>query len=54
MIKYLVAILFALSFVSCTYSITMVHTQGRAKDVIDDTDTPTANVTTEIPVSLTK
>ncbi len=29
----------------CTYSITMVHTQGEASDVVDDTDNNTPNTT---------
>ena len=37
---------------SCTYTISMVHTEGTASDVIDDTSTPTANIspTLNIPV----
>jgi len=44
--------LFALS--SCTYTISQVHTEGQASDVIDETSTPTANVspTVTIPASL--
>lgn len=38
---------------SCSYSINMVHTQGTASDVVDETQTPTADVdaTANIPVS---
>jgi hypothetical protein len=41
-----------LLFSSCTYTITLVHTQGQATDVVDDTNTPTAHVspTLNIPV----
>ena len=28
----------------CTYSINMVHTEGSASDVVDETQTPTADV----------
>lgn len=35
---------------SCTYNISMVHTEGNASDVIDDNDTPTVNAS----ASLTK
>jgi len=40
----------AVTFTSCTFNVSMAHTQGRADDVIDDTasNTPTAN----IPVSM--
>jgi hypothetical protein len=36
---------------SCTYSITMVHTEGTASDVVDEQQTPTANVSPDIKVS---
>jgi hypothetical protein len=35
---------------SCTYSITMVHTEGEASDVVDDTTTPTANVSPTVSI----
>lgn len=39
---------------SCTYSITMVHTQGTATDVVDEVDTPKADLspTFTIPSSV--
>jgi len=39
---------------SCTYSITMVHTQGSATDVVDETasNTPSTSVTPTIAVPL--
>lgn len=44
---------FSLAYIltACTYSISLVHTEGQASDVIDDTDniTPTTNVS--VPVS---
>ena len=38
---------------ACTYSINMVHTQGEASDVVDETQTPstTANPNISIPMS---
>lgn len=36
---------------SCTYSITMVHTEGSASDVVDEQQTPTADVKPDIKVS---
>lgn len=39
-------LLVPLFFMSCTYSINLVHTEGRANDVIDETNTnaPKLNV----------
>jgi hypothetical protein len=42
--------LISLVLSSCTYSITMIHTEGEASDVVDDTSTPTANVNPQITV----
>lgn len=36
---------------SCTYSITLVHTQGQATDVVDETATNTPSTSVSIPVS---
>lgn len=40
---------------SCTYNVSMAHTQGTANDVIDDTSSNTPNVSPAItiPVSAT-
>lgn len=35
---------------SCTYNISMVHTEGAASDVIETTQTPTSDVKAEIPL----
>ncbi len=42
-----------LLFVSCTYSINMVHTQGEAQDVVDTEQDATADIkpTLNVPVS---
>lgn len=39
--------------VSCSYSISLVHTEGHAEDVIDDTKTNTTDVapSLSVPVS---
>lgn len=39
---------------SCSYSITMVHTQGQATDVVDETQTaePDISPTLSVPVSV--
>ena len=50
----LAVILFtALIVCSCTYSITMVHTEGAASDVIDENQRadPTVSPTLTVPVS---
>ncbi len=36
-------------FSSCTYTITMVHTEGSATDVVDDTATNNPVISTSIP-----
>lgn len=36
-------------FSGCTYSITMIHTEGTASDVVDETDTP--SITAPIPLN---
>ncbi len=36
---------------SCTYSITMVHTSGTASDVVDEEQTPSADIKPDIKVS---
>jgi len=43
----LISLLFMLT--GCTYTITQVHTEGAASDVVDDTVTPTTHIT--IPIN---
>ena len=54
--KILLCILLSFILTSCTYSITMVHTQGKADDVVDETATnsPSTSLTPSltIPASL--
>jgi hypothetical protein len=40
--------LLLLSFTSCTYSVTMTHTEGFASDIVDQNQTPTADVTSNL------
>jgi hypothetical protein len=49
-----IAILALIALTSCTYTISMAHTEGTASDTIDDTSTPTADVdaTATIPASV--
>lgn len=35
----------------CTYAITMVHTEGQATDVVDETATNTPSTSVSVPVS---
>lgn len=37
-------ILFALLLSGCTYSVTIVQTQGSASDVVDEEQTPSADI----------
>jgi flagellar basal body-associated protein FliL len=39
-----------LYFTSCTYSITQVHTEGAASDVVDETQSPSPNTSLNIPL----
>ena len=41
-------LLSALFLSACTYTITMVHTEGSAEDVVDETSTNTPTVSTTI------
>jgi len=50
--KYLAGLLFMFACVSCTYSITMVHTEGQATDVVDETNTNTPSTSVSVPVSV--
>ena len=53
MIKTILAFLiFSLS--SCTYTITQVHTQGTASDVVDEVSTNTPSTSLTVPVSAIK
>lgn len=36
---------------SCSYSITMVHTQGEATDVVDETTSNTPTTSVSVPAS---
>lgn len=48
--KYL---LLLMMLASCTYSITMVHTEGEATDVVDETatNTPSTSVSATLPLT---
>lgn len=39
-------------FTGCTLSVTMVHTEGVAEDVVDETQTTSPNIEPEISIPL--
>ncbi len=43
--------LLAIILGSCSYSINMVHTQGTASDVVDEQQSPSADISPDIKVS---
>ena len=45
-------IAFCLILNGCTYSITMVHTEGQASDVVDETQTNTPDVKTDMNIPM--
>ena len=53
--KFMCLLILSLILVGCTYSITMVHTQGQASDVVDETasNTPTTTVSPTIKIPAT-
>lgn len=55
--KFYLFSLFMLSMVltGCTYSITMVHTEGTATDVVDETatNTPSTSITPTVSIPAT-
>lgn len=50
--KYLTVLMLGL-LISCTYAITMVHTEGQATDVVDETATNTPSTSVTVPISAT-
>lgn len=52
MSKYLISLLLGSMLTACTYSITMVHTEGTATDVVDETatNTPSTSVTPTVSI----
>ena len=49
--RSLLILCIALMLAGCTYSITMVHTEGEASDVVDETATNTPTTRVTLPVS---
>lgn len=49
----LALILMTISLCSCTYNVSMAHTEGTATDTIDDTASNTPNVSPNVTVPLT-
>lgn len=52
MSKYFISLILMPLLTACTYSITMVHTQGEAQDVVDETatNTPSTSVTPTVSI----
>lgn len=48
----LMSVLMASFLTGCTYAITMVHTEGQATDVVDETATNTPSTSVSIPTSI--
>lgn len=44
-------IFMSLLMFSCTYNISLVHTEGTATDVIDTAQSPTSDLQVDIPLS---
>lgn len=49
----LLTIICPLYLSSCTYSITMVHTEGNASDVVDEQQTPSTDISPDVSLPLT-
>jgi len=50
---FLACVSMALLCKSCTYNVSMAHTQGQADDVIDDTASNTPNVSPNVNIPIT-
>lgn len=50
---FILAIISICGCVSCTYTVSMAHTQGTADDVIDDTATNTPNIAPNVTIPMT-
>ncbi len=50
LINFICACILNVFLNSCTYSITMVHTEGEAMDVVDETATNTPNVSPSLSI----
>ncbi len=47
----IMTIMMMILLTGCTYSITMVHTEGQATDVVDETATNTPSTSVSVPIS---
>lgn len=46
----LLVIFLCMIFKSCTYNVSMAHTEGKAVDVIDETSSTTPTISTQVNV----
>ena len=49
--KSIISLISIILLTGCTYSITMVHTEGEAQDVVDETATNTPSTRVSVPIS---
>ena len=47
----LINISICILFTSCTYAVTLVHTEGTATDVVDETATNTPDTSLSVPIN---
>lgn len=50
LINYILISASALTLTSCSYNISMVHTEGQASDVIDETTTQTPDISPTLTI----
>jgi uncharacterized protein YcfL len=50
--KALISIISTLMLVGCTQTVTMIHTEGQADDIVDDTSSVSPNIAPEITVPI--
>jgi len=48
--KYLMCVFIPFLLCACTYSITMVHTEGTADDIVDESSTPSTSISPNISI----
>ena len=51
--QILISFLLSYSLTSCTYNVSMAHTEGTAEDVIDDTATSNPNISPDLTIPFT-
>lgn len=49
---FMLLVFLTLCLCSCTYAVTLVHTEGQATDVVDETATNTPSTSVAVPLSI--